>query len=345
MRPAAWAPRELVNVLPQLERLRADEWVSAEFDWRAWDKRTPLDYLQGIGAQKDTIDVVRKLISHPTMKHVWQALPREPVDRSKLMHLWPEYGIVCCTVARRCSEVVSHCRLYTVTKRQWSDQHRRIAALARELSGLTKHGPAVDSAFNNVLLFVPSEVGNSIASELYGNLLYESPDRAANLAALERGEPLPPERELSSEDEARAEAEFESGTKHVAYWVQDAFERNELRSDVLLQRLAQYADLVAKNPPHTAHHKNSGERLIFALSDSLSWGFRVMLRRPRYELVSKIIHVIAGKTKSPEALKQRHDRLKKGKPLVGDMPEIWNPKRAFEPADDTQSSNLPAPKR
>ena len=60
-----------------------------------------------------------------------------------------------------------------------------------------------------------------------------------------------------------------------------------------------------------------------------------MFRRPHYDLVSKIILVVAGKSKTPQALKQRHERMKRNKPLNRDPPEIWNPKVDVDMANIT----------
>src|SRR5690606_15844694 len=142
----------------------------------------------------------------------------------------------------------------------------------------------------------------------------------------------PEEVEIDNADEEA----FQREVTEVEYWLHDAFSREGLAFGLLLNRLAQFAELASKMPPRTARHKNEKERLIYAISDQLVLSFRRMYGKPCYELVSTIIHVIVGKTKTAGALKQRHDRLKGGRPLIGRLPEIWNPKLELGAADKSR---------
>ena len=185
MRPFAhWVPAPLAEALQQISTVEANQWSEADpwsIDWR---NAPPRDYLIGVGQMSETTAVARKLATNPKMKPVWEVIGAMTPNQSKMSFTWPETGIVSCAIARRCSQVIHAWRMDSVTKKEWSDRHRRIAAAARELSDLMQPGPVVYEGFGNLLMFLTPEDARSIASAIYGTMSYQpTEERARDTAA------------------------------------------------------------------------------------------------------------------------------------------------------------------
>jgi hypothetical protein len=277
------------------------QWVRPE--WRIpsrFDATDPIQYFVGIGTIADTLALIEKLASDPRMVDVWPEIQKlENEARSgrikHVFHLNDE--IVSCAIAERCALAVSN-DAEIVTRAAWSERHKNISHLAKELSALLAREPVVDEGFHNVSLLFNDEDLHDIATEYHFNTRPTDFDRVEKTFS---------GMEESPEEIAADDAKWDEEVKSVAYWMKYAMERSAVSTSELLMRMSEMAEIVARNPPFLPP-VDTTQRQVFNISGSLFRYFQHHFARPLDEVVATIASVVTELEVTADSVKMRRQR-------------------------------------